>query len=262
MKLAAQRFGEAVKLAPNDGEAHLWLGRALGDLNPAASVAEMEKAVKLSPRDAHAWSDLGEMRYRTAHVRAAGEAFSQAQKLNPQDPKAWMGIAKCRVDFAELEDADQALSSALGLNPEPLDRYDAYFLRGVIREGQHKPREAAEAYRTAMHVLPTDVRAEVRLGVLLAQEGKKGEALKTFDDVLAVDKHCVPAIIDRTALLVDAKRYDEAAKQLSFIKSMSKNDPLLPDVQGLWGRINAAKGTAQAGAPGAAKAAVKAGRRG
>ena len=72
---------EAGRLAPEDGEIHLALGRALNNLRrlPEARQA-LDKATRLSPDLAVAWSSLGHVCRALGDIPAASEAFTKPSK--------------------------------------------------------------------------------------------------------------------------------------------------------------------------------------
>ena len=111
---------KAVSLAPNNGQFHLWLGRAYGEkaarssFLAAASLArkvrsEFETAVHLSPKNVDAHSDLAEFYLEAPGIVGGGrdKAEQQANTLATLDPGAahWVKarIAEKRGDYATAD---------------------------------------------------------------------------------------------------------------------------------------------------------------
>jgi tetratricopeptide (TPR) repeat protein len=97
--LAVGDCEQAVKLAGQSSNNHLWLARALGEKANHASFmnayslakrvrAEFEEAVRLNPRNVEALSDLGEFYYTAPAVVGGGldKAEGVAAKLDRIDP--------------------------------------------------------------------------------------------------------------------------------------------------------------------------------
>lgn len=59
----------------------------------AAAVAELEAVVRLDPRDAPAWHDLGVLRHHTGDDAGADAALRRARALRPSDPRPRIALA-------------------------------------------------------------------------------------------------------------------------------------------------------------------------
>ncbi len=111
---------QAVKLEPENGQYHLWLGRSYGQKAAhvgafaAAHVAgqvrdEFEAAVRLNPKNVAAHDDLADFYLEAPWVVGGGEKKAEAQaeemqKLEPAQADLLRArIAKKRKDFSEAE---------------------------------------------------------------------------------------------------------------------------------------------------------------
>lgn len=117
----AIRAGErAVQLSPNNGEYHLWLGRAYGMKAERASVfsaprlaketrKHFEKAVELNGKDSAARADLAEFYVEAPGIVGGGKdkARAQAEVAARQDPSLahWINarLAEKEKDFGRAE---------------------------------------------------------------------------------------------------------------------------------------------------------------
>jgi tetratricopeptide (TPR) repeat protein len=128
---ARENFQQAIDEEPQNGVAHMWLGRSLAELdNASAASEEFTKAVESTPklsgqvqtmRD-HYWTDHYNDGLRVAQVAheekekanmetaegkfaAAIEEFRKATIYNPEKTKAWMNIGKIHFQLARVDSA-------------------------------------------------------------------------------------------------------------------------------------------------------------
>lgn len=93
---AAQRFGRAAELAPEDAEFRRALGEALSNVPGRRwlAIGPLEHAVRLDPDSTGAWFLLGEVRESTGDLRGAREAFATASALSPSDMRARLAVGR------------------------------------------------------------------------------------------------------------------------------------------------------------------------
>jgi len=78
---------KATETQPADFQIRMMYARALRDSKQyPAAAAQFAEAVKLQPRDAPAWRDLGDMLYLTADYAHALTAFEKARDLGEDTP--------------------------------------------------------------------------------------------------------------------------------------------------------------------------------
>ncbi len=182
---ARQEFEKALELDPNLAEAHVNLSLILaqaGELGPAGehldraielqgntraaaythyirakiwaaqdqtekSIAEFQKAVRLRPDYADAWSDLGGMRRLALDCVGAVKALEQAVALKPEDALAQYRLGQLYLQEGKVQKAVGHLKQALALAPD--DRATLYnlmlALRKTGRSEEAKPIEARMA---------------------------------------------------------------------------------------------------------------------
>ena len=118
---------KAVALAPNNGEYHLWLGRIYGEKADASSFftaaglakkvrTEFETAVKLSPNDVGARTDLAEFYLEAPGIVGGGrdKAEAQAQTLSTMDAaKAHWVIARIAEKKKDSATAEREYRAAI-----------------------------------------------------------------------------------------------------------------------------------------------------
>jgi Tfp pilus assembly protein PilF len=127
---AIKEFRAAVKAAPNDSWAHLWLARALGrrieKINPIRAAfgvsevrSEFERAVQLDPKNVEARSDLLDFYLGAPGVFGGGSDKARAQaeaiaKLNMAEGHS----ARARIAEKEkkYEEAEREYRAAIDAN--------------------------------------------------------------------------------------------------------------------------------------------------
>ncbi len=118
---------KAVELAPNKSEYHLWLGRIYGEKADASNFftaaglakkvrTEFETAVKLSPNDVGARTDLAEFYLEAPGIVGGGrdKAEAQAQTLATLEPaKAHWVIARIAEKKKDMAAAEREYRAAI-----------------------------------------------------------------------------------------------------------------------------------------------------
>jgi TolB-like protein/tetratricopeptide (TPR) repeat protein len=142
---ARRSLENAIRLDPQSGEAHAWLGwiHTAYDWDWPAADAEMNKALRLSPRD--------------GTVLACAARLSEA--------------------VGHLDEAVRQLNSVIA--QDPLDAGSNNMLSGVYaRAGRLAEAEATE--RRVLELSPTYATAPYNLAVVLLALGRRDEALKVM----------------------------------------------------------------------------------
>ena len=193
---AVTECDQAVHLAPEDSDFHLWLARAVGQKAGHASFmnafslarrsrAEFEEAVRLNPRNADALADLGEF-YRQAPSVIGG------------------GI-----------DKSQSIANQL----DKIDPSRAHHLRATIAEGQKDPPTAEKEFKLAISSSPHPALEWTSLAGFYRRQKRLDEmesAVHSAQSAAAHDHHAAVALFDGAGILIAANRNPSlAAKMLT-----------------------------------------------
>jgi Tetratricopeptide repeat len=104
---------------PNDFPALLHLGTVmLSRLNPAGAVSMLEEAVKVDPQNAEAHNFLGSAFESTGRTQEAIREFHLALALRPEYSNARFNLGNALVKSGKLEDAITEYKRILEANPE------------------------------------------------------------------------------------------------------------------------------------------------
>jgi tetratricopeptide (TPR) repeat protein len=110
-----------------------------------------QRAVRLNPRDAQAWCDLGDMYWFKENVPQAKIAYQKAIDLNPKLSKAYIGRAWLREGVKDYKGALADFEKAYTINPKDVEAMgDAAKLMDNI--GRHK--EAVALYTRVIETNP------------------------------------------------------------------------------------------------------------
>jgi tetratricopeptide (TPR) repeat protein len=235
---------KAVALAPENGQYHLWLGRIYGEKADRASFltaaglagkvrTEFETAVKLTPNNVDARSDLAEFYLEAPGIVGGGrdKAMQQISPLAQLDPARahWVSgrVAEKKKDLATAEaeyraaiDASHGSASAwlnLGLfyrhrerynemeqalthvRPAPLDRPDALVdAAEILIHSQRNLPEAVELLRAYLNSSKKVEQAPAfkvhyLLGTASEKLGDKAAAAAEYRSALALAREFQPA---------------------------------------------------------------------
>lgn len=213
---AAHAAEQAIRLAPNNSDYHMWLGRIYGEkadhsgFVTAASLAgkvrdEFEKAVALNGGNANARSDLAEFYMEAPSFVGGGKdkALAQAQQLQSQDAAAafWIKARLAEKDkrTAEAEnDFKQAVAATHGSGEQWLNL--ASFYR---RQGQMDKMEDAinHAVAASAHSAETNVLVEAA-GLLFVAGRNFNGAVQYLREYLQSDRKVEEAPAYRAHLLL------------------------------------------------------------
>jgi tetratricopeptide (TPR) repeat protein len=165
-----------------------------------AAAGEFTKAVKIYPKFAIAWYQLGLARQGSNDAAGAVEAWQQAQKSDPHYVKPYENLtvaADRRGDWAESEK-----NSRLWIQLDPEDFPGAYLLNAVANARLNKPEEAERAAREGLRLdkdrkIP---RMSYVLGLILMDKKAYAESAQCFRKYLELAPNANDAAIVRQQL--------------------------------------------------------------
>lgn len=167
---AADLFSLAANKAPNDPQLLNNFGNALisaGRFKEAIEV--LARALSNDLRSAHILLNLGRARSGNDEFAAALDCFRQAAAIKPQDAQVQFELGKSLLLHSSPEEALPLLSEAArGGIRDP----EVFILIGSAYSALELREEAEKAYRMALTLAPSNIRAHVNLGLLFEQENR------------------------------------------------------------------------------------------
>ena len=182
-----------IKAKPSDGEANF----VLGNIYLNESVVDSAKIYYLNGLEAADkknlnYIGLGQIDLNEKNTAAAQANFGLAtkdMKRKSVDEFIYIGRAYINSDNPDYTNAIAVLQRALAIEPQNatalLTIGDAYY-------GANNQNDAYKAYRDAFTADPTLLRAKMQLGVLLKGAKSYDEAIKSFNEVIALNANYGP----------------------------------------------------------------------
>jgi cytochrome c-type biogenesis protein CcmH/NrfG len=116
--LAAERFTERVRLAPDDILGSNLLAQAYKDSGqPARAVQVLNNAHRARPGTPATWYLLGECYTELNRYLPAASAYKEAVKMDPNFAAGWLGLGRSSAEVGQRADYDQALKTLRKLDP-------------------------------------------------------------------------------------------------------------------------------------------------
>ena len=182
-----------IKAKPSDGEANFVLGNVY--LNQ--SVIDSAKiyynnGLQASDKKNLSYIGLGQLDLDAKNTAAAQANFTLATKdMKKKDVNEFIYIARAYMnsDNPDYKSATDILKRALLVDPQ---NAQALLAIGDAYYGANNQNDAYKAYRDAFTADNTLLRAKMQLGVLLKGAKSYDEAIKSFNEVIALDANYGP----------------------------------------------------------------------
>jgi tetratricopeptide (TPR) repeat protein len=182
-----------IKAKPSDGEANFVLGNVY--LNQA--IVDSAKIYYLNGIEAadkkHLnYIGLGQIDLDNKNTAAAQANFGLATKdIKKKDVNEYIYIGRAYMNSVnpDYKSAIASLQKALAIEPQ---NATALLAIGDAYYGANNQNDAYKAYRDAFTADKTLLRAKMQLGVLLKGAKSYEEAIKAFDEVIAIDANYGP----------------------------------------------------------------------
>ena len=177
-----------VKTTPANGKAAFLLGNVYLVQNSADSAKiYFDKGLTAANEANYNYIGLGQIELNKGNLAAAQSDFllgAKEAKRKDVEPSVYIGKAYMNAEKPDYVAALAVLNKAKLANPQDaqllLTIGDAYY-------GLKSQNESYVAYRDAFQVDPTLIRAKMQLGVLLKGAKAYSEAIKAFDNVIAIN---------------------------------------------------------------------------
>lgn len=178
-------FEEAVKLDPKNAECWFQLGAAKAALmKREAAIKDFSEAIKLDPAHARAFGTRGYMKVQLGRYADAVGDFNEAIRLKPDTAMAYYNLGSARFKMEQYEEAVQDYAQALKLHRQ---HPGIWYASGKAKEALGKKEEAAADFSEAIKLDPKNHKAYFRRGTLLYGMGKLREALADLDKAVAME---------------------------------------------------------------------------
>ncbi len=199
---------KAAALSPKDAEAHNNLGNVLTDLGRCAeAAANYRRAVEIKPDYVDAHNNLGNVLAALGQHAEAVASYRRALELKPDFAGAHSNLGNVLKDLGQLAEAMASYRRALELKP---DFDQAHSNLGNVLTALGQPVEAAASYRRALELKPDLAEAHNNLGAVLKDRGQLAEAVASCRRALELKPNFAQAHNNLGAVLKDLGNLAEA----------------------------------------------------
>ena len=237
-KEAAERYGKALKINPQNAFACRALGTALamqGMLEEAR--IQFVKAIRIEPDVAEGYSKLGVVLQRMRKYEEAVEPCRTAIRIDGKDPTSHATLGLVLLKLGNIEEGRVHLAEAVRLDPnEPTARYSL----AEVLVAQGKGSEAAPHLKYVLQERPDHVPAMLKLASVYSTS--KDAKLRNVDEAIRLatracelsEKWNPRCLVTLSAAYCEAGRFSDAiavAEQALWVSRQTGDDRLGKDIE-------------------------------
>jgi TonB family protein len=224
---AAEAFKQAVRLKPDDPEAHHGLGLAFQSLRQYdEAVASYNEAIRLKPDWAEPYSDLGVAYRSMKRFKEAVDSFREAIQIKPDWAVPFNHLGILYLNTGQDKEAVNSFKEAIRLKP---DWAEAQNNLGVAYSKSNLAFDAIDVLKEAIRLKPDWAEPYNNLGVAQIKIGKHEEAVKTFKEAIRLKPDWAQAHLNLGVAYIKFGDRQKALEQHAILMGM--NLPLADDLK-------------------------------
>jgi tetratricopeptide (TPR) repeat protein len=223
---AEKAITRALDLRPDWDDAALLKGQILITARGGEQIEKFyEHYIKWHPKSYRVRLSYARYLVDLRRWERARDQFKEVVRLRPNDLETTYALGLLSLQTGHLEDADKRFRRVVELNPR---NEQARLYLGEVAEKRKRYNEAA-AWYSGITTPPHRFEAQLRLGIVMARQGRLDEALKHLNGVKARDEDEVAQrALAEEEILREAGKYPQAMKMLSSVlKQYPDNKDLL-----------------------------------
>ncbi|MDJ0786670.1 MAG: tetratricopeptide repeat protein [Myxococcota bacterium] len=167
-------------------QAHYKMGiQYMRDGNPALAIRELQTAIQYDPDDSWSHLSVAEAYRMRGRPRMAQDSLERALALKPDFQQARLNLSALLIQMGKYEESMVHSDRLLDEPTFPVP-WKALTNKGYAQMKLGRVVEARETFILAIEYDPAYWQAHLNLGILEAEMGNSREALKRFEQVLAV----------------------------------------------------------------------------
>lgn len=175
----------ALRLAPETTYHLINLANALEQLSfTEEAISTWRELLRLTPEDAEACRRLGTIFEAHGRQAEAIEAYRQSIALNPKNGDVLFRLARILANSGNYREGLGLFEQALQMGE---DNLETYYGKGFCLERLDNLQAAADMYSICVQKCPYNTRALNALGRVLANLGKKEQAIASWKRVIELD---------------------------------------------------------------------------
>ncbi len=183
LRLATRAFRRITELSPDDAGAWNNLGNLLAKQRERWDEAEeaYRRAIELSPDDAGAWNNIGILLAKQERWDEAEAAYRKAIELRPGDAEVWYNLGVLLARRKRWDEAEVAFRTATELRK---DSAMGWYGLGLVRLEQGQTERTAQALSHAIRLRPDLAKECLRLAAYWRERGSDENAEAVLQAVL------------------------------------------------------------------------------
>jgi tetratricopeptide (TPR) repeat protein len=212
-KRAGELFEQAVALAPNTSEYHLWLGRAYGRRAETSSFLTAP-----------------------GHAVKARQNFERAVQLDPRNHEALSDLFEYYLQAPGFLGGGHDRASALIGKIAAVDPAERHYAQARLAEEKKDWPQAEAQYRRAAELAPAQIGRHLDLAKFLAKHGKLQESEAIFARAAQINPESPKLLITRAETYIDQGQNLAEARRLleRYLKAnLTPDDPSRADARKL-----------------------------
>jgi tetratricopeptide (TPR) repeat protein len=222
MTEALELYQQALRIDPDDAEAHCNLGAALAQTGKIKeAIAQYELALQIRSEYAEANCNLGVALAQTGKIEEAIAQYELALQIRSEYAEAHNNLGFALAQIGKIEEAIAQYEQALRIKP---DYIDAHNNLGLALEKLGRTPEAIELFQQALRIDPDSVTAHVDLGNALLAQGKPDDAIRNYEQALRINPNDAKAHYNFGLALAQVGRAPEAIEQWEQTLRINPND--------------------------------------
>lgn len=199
---AAELYRRSIEHNPRDARTRKNLADVLVAMGAAdEAVRVMRDGTALSPRDPMMRFCLADLLAQLGRAEAI-DAYRESIRLDPRFAEAWNNLGTALLRAGRTAEAIDALGNCVALRP---NLFEGWFQLAVARESLARFDDAEHAYRAALRLRPEHIEARLGLAHTVARQGRATEAAAEYQRVLSIHPGNDEALAARRRLLADPK---------------------------------------------------------
>lgn len=186
----------------------------IGDIDANKVIQQhLNRAIKLDPKNSHAWNSLAEMATKDGDVKKALEYSDKAVDTGKSKPFELCHLTRAII-LANLKRYKDALDCILLAEKDLPYRAEVYRVKASTLENLNRYDEAVTAYRRASQLQKQDWTI-YQIARCLDKAGKYKEAIVEVDNLIKLSPQDADAYRTRSALKVKLKDINGAISDIS-----------------------------------------------
>ena len=217
---ASIQFVNAIKLDPNDADAHYRLGRTYVKIADwPHAYEEFKRVLELQPDNYAAHFDLAKLLIASGTLNLAQEETDLFLKKQPNDARGYFLAGSLLAAQANFPQAIAEMQKAIALNPSD---WNSYFNLALMQMKNNQPDLAEASFKKAIEVNPKASDPYSMLGNFYQFRGQFGDAEREFNAAIQTDPQN-PELRSAVARLYIAEGKKDQAEE--FLKQVKRDFP-------------------------------------